>query len=100
MFRPGADLGPLLKVLADNDPAALRLRAPALIVQGDDDPIVTRSSTDRVARSLHAGGTALAYHRYPGIGHFDLIAAAHARSARWIAVRLAERPSRQSSGDR
>ena len=94
IFRPGTDLGPLLKVLQANDPAALRLRTPALILQGNDDPIVARRSTDHIARSLHASGAILAYHRYPGQGHFDLIAAAHAQNARWIDTRLAI-PNRQ-----
>jgi pimeloyl-ACP methyl ester carboxylesterase len=93
VFRPGTDLGPLLTVLAANDPAGLRLRAPALIVQGDDDPIVARSSTDHIARSLRASGAKLAYLRYPGCGHFDLIAAAQTETAQWIDARLAETPS-------
>jgi pimeloyl-ACP methyl ester carboxylesterase len=93
VFRPGADLGPLLKVLAANDPALLRPRAPVLIVQGDDDPIVARRSTDRIARSLQASGATLAYHRYPGRGHYDLIQAAHTENARWIDTLLAQTPS-------
>ena len=66
VFPPGADISPLLRVLAVNDPAALRLRAPALIVQGDDDPIVARSSTDRIARSLRASGAPVATTATPG----------------------------------
>ena len=92
VFPPGADISPLLRVLAANDPAALRLRAPALIVQGDDDPIVARSSTDRIARSLRASGAPVAYHRYPGRGHFDLIAAAHTGIAQWIDTQMTETP--------
>ena len=92
MFRPGTDLGPLLKVLAANDPAALKLRSPALIVQGNDDPIVARSRTDQIARGLRAGGARLAYRRYSGTGHFDLLATALTESARWLGIRLAERP--------
>jgi pimeloyl-ACP methyl ester carboxylesterase len=95
MFRPGADLGPLLKVLAANDPAMLRPRVPVLILQGDDDPIVARHSTDHIARSLQAGGAMLAYHRYPGRGHYDLIQAAHTENARWIDARPGPAPSPQ-----
>jgi pimeloyl-ACP methyl ester carboxylesterase len=84
MFRPDADLGPLLTVLAASDPAILRPCTPVLIVQGDDDPIVARRSTDHVARSLQACGALLAYHRYPGRGHYDLIQAAHRGNVRWI----------------
>jgi len=96
MFRPDADLGPLLNVLAANDPAMLRPRVPVLILQGDDDPIVARPSTDHIARSLHASGTMLAYHRYPGRGHYDLIQAAHTENARWIDARLGQAPSPQA----
>jgi pimeloyl-ACP methyl ester carboxylesterase len=99
VFRAGADAGPLLKVLAANDPATLRLRTPALIVQGNDDPIVARCSTDHIVRSLHASGAMLAYHRYHGSGHFDLIAAAHTEAAHWIDTRLAETPPRQATGE-
>jgi pimeloyl-ACP methyl ester carboxylesterase len=99
LFRPGADLGPLLAVLAANDPAALRLRTPALIVQGSNDPITDPGRTDRITRSLSANGAALDYHRYPGTGHFDVIAAAHTQNAQWIDARLAGIPSRQVQGD-
>jgi pimeloyl-ACP methyl ester carboxylesterase len=99
LFQPGADLGPLLAVLAANDPAALRLRAPALIVQGSNDAITDPGRTDRITRSLSANGAALGYHMYPGTGHFDVIAAAHAQNAQWIDARLAGLPSRQVQGD-
>ena len=97
VLRPGADLGPLLRVLEANDPAALQLHGPALIVQGAHDPIVARPSTDHIARSLRASGAMLDYHRYPGSGHFDLIAAAHAKTAQWIETRLAMTPRRRPS---
>jgi predicted esterase len=77
----------LLQVLAANDPAMLRPRTPVLIVQGHDDPIVTLRSTDHIARSLHASGAMLAYHRFPGRGHYDLIQAAHPENVRWLDVR-------------
>ena len=60
LFRPGADLGPLLTILAANNPAALRLRTPALIVQGSNDPIADPGRTDRITHSLRANGAALA----------------------------------------
>jgi len=96
IFRPGIDRSPLLRVLAANDPSMLRLRGPALIVQGNDDLLVAPRGTDHIVRSLNASGAMLAYHRYPGRGHFDLIEAAHTENARWIDTRLAEMPSRQT----
>ncbi len=98
LFRPGADLEPLLKVLAANDPAPLSLRRPALIVQGSDDPIAAPDRTGHIVRSLRAHGAMLDCHVYPGMGHFDVIAAAHVRNAQWIDARLAE-PSRHDSED-
>jgi len=98
LFRPGADLGPLLAVLAANDPAALRLRTPALIVQGSNDPITDPGRTDRITRSLSANGAALDYHMYPGTGHFDVIAAAHTQNAQWIDARLAGMPTAAGPG--
>ena len=71
----------------------------SLIVQGEHDPIVARSSTDHIARTLHASGAMLDYHRYRGTGHFDLIAAAHAKNAQWIETRLAVMPA-QAIGER
>jgi pimeloyl-ACP methyl ester carboxylesterase len=96
IFRPGADLGPLLKVLAANDPAMLRPRTPVLIVQGHDDPIVARRSTEHIAGSLHASGAVLAYHRYPGRGHYDLIQAAHTENAKWVDTRRGQTPARRA----
>ena len=92
LFRPGADLRPLLSVLAANEPAGLRLRAPVLIVQGSDDPICVPWRTERLTRSLRAQGSVLDCHVYPGAGHFDVIATAHARTAQWIDDRLARPP--------
>jgi pimeloyl-ACP methyl ester carboxylesterase len=98
LFRPGADLGPLLTILAANNPAALRLRTPALIVQGSNDPIADPGRTDRITRSLRGNGAALDYHMYPGTGHFDVIAAAHTQNARWIDARLAGMPTAAGPG--
>jgi pimeloyl-ACP methyl ester carboxylesterase len=98
LFRPGADLGPLLSILAANNPAALRLRTPALIVQGSNDPIADPGRTDRITRSLRANGAALDYHMYPGTGHFDVIAAAHTQNAQWIDARLAGMPTAAGPG--
>jgi acetyl esterase/lipase len=88
VFRPGGDLGPLLRILAASEPAGLRLQSPALIVQGSDDPIVMRCRTDAIARSLRAHGATLDYRVYSGSGHFGLIDAAHAGTTRWIDARL------------
>jgi pimeloyl-ACP methyl ester carboxylesterase len=98
LFRPGADLGPLLTILAANNPAALRLRTPALIVQGSNDPIADPGRTGRITRSLRVNGAALDYHVYPGTGHFDVIAAAHTQNAQWIDARLAAMPTTAGPG--
>jgi len=85
--------------LAANDPAPLRLRTPALIVQDGDDPISAAWRTDRVTRSLSARGAMVGDHVYPGIGHFDVIAAAHSHNAQWIDNRVAETAVRPEPGE-
>jgi len=97
-----AEIAGIDDLLAPGSPAPLvpagmlRPRTPVLIVQGDDDPIVARRSTDHIVRSLHVSGATLGYHRYPGRGHYDLIQAAHTENAQWIDARRGQTPSPQA----
>lgn len=92
LFRPGADLEPLLNVGRRMAPAALRRRTPALIVQDGDDPVLAAWRTDRVTRSLSARGATVDYHVYPGIGQPGGRNGGAARTRRILATRTGERP--------
>jgi pimeloyl-ACP methyl ester carboxylesterase len=87
VFRPEANLGVLLEVLVANDPALLRLRTPALIVQGSDDSIVARSGTDHLVTCLRANDATIDYLVQEGAGHFDVMAATDAATVQWVDAR-------------
>ena len=94
VFRPDADVSALVNVLAANEAGKLRLRAPALVVQGGADPMVSRSGTDDLVIRLRAGGGMVDYEVHEDTGHYDLIAAAHDDNVRWIDAKTPRATSR------
>jgi dipeptidyl aminopeptidase/acylaminoacyl peptidase len=48
---------------------ASKIRAPLLILQGENDPRVPRSEAEQVVKALRDGGKTHDYHVYPGEGH-------------------------------
>ena len=48
---------------------ASKIRAPLLILQGENDPRVPRSEAEQVVRALRDTGKPHEYHVYPGEGH-------------------------------
>jgi dipeptidyl aminopeptidase/acylaminoacyl peptidase len=48
---------------------ASKVRAPLLILQGENDPRVPRSEAEQVVKALRDGGKTHEYHVYPGEGH-------------------------------
>ncbi|TMC46510.1 MAG: alpha/beta fold hydrolase [Chloroflexi bacterium] len=48
---------------------ASKIRAPLLILQGENDPRVPRSEAEQVVKVLRDGGKTHEYHVYPGEGH-------------------------------
>jgi dipeptidyl aminopeptidase/acylaminoacyl peptidase len=48
---------------------AERIRAPLLMLHGEDDRRVTLEQSEAMRRALERLGTAFEYHRYPGEGH-------------------------------
>ena len=48
---------------------ASKIRAPLLILQGENDPRVPRSEAEQVVKALRDGGKTYDYHVYPGEGH-------------------------------
>ena len=48
---------------------ASKIRAPLLILQGENDPRVPRSEAEQVVRALRDSGKPHEYHVYPGEGH-------------------------------
>ncbi|HEY8785812.1 MAG TPA: alpha/beta fold hydrolase [Candidatus Limnocylindria bacterium] len=48
---------------------ASKIRAPLLVLQGENDPRVPRSEAEQVVKALRDGGKPHEYHVYPGEGH-------------------------------
>jgi len=48
---------------------ASKIRAPLLILQGENDPRVPRGEAEQVVKALRDGGKTHQYHVYPGEGH-------------------------------
>ncbi len=76
LFRPDADLGPLVARLRANDPDALTFHVPVRIEQGESDTVVLPPLTDALAAGYARRGLPVSYVRYPGVGHFGLVRAA------------------------
>jgi dienelactone hydrolase len=76
LFRPDADLGPLVAELRANDPDGLSFHIPVRIEQGASDTVVLPQLTDALVASYRARHLPVTYKRWPGIDHFGLVNAA------------------------
>ncbi|HVW17277.1 MAG TPA: lipase family protein [Solirubrobacteraceae bacterium] len=83
LLAPGADLAPIARALAADDPEDLTIRTPLLIEQGTADTTVPPALTEQTARSLKA-----TYKTYAGLTHVSLVLSATPQSD---AVAFAER---------
>jgi pimeloyl-ACP methyl ester carboxylesterase len=83
-FAPGADLSPVLKVAAANEPDTLRIMVPTFIAQGTADDTVVPAWTDEVAQALCKNGTPLLYAAFKGAGHEQVVGDATAQARAWI----------------
>ena len=77
MVRSGADLTPLLKVLAKENPD-VQTAAPVLVAQGDADQTVFKTFTDQLVNQLNGAGDHVTYDVYPGVDHGGVVAASEA----------------------
>ena len=69
LFKPGADVGPVVAALNANDPETLKLRAPVQIEQGKADGTVLPLFTNQLAPALTANGAKVTYKTYEGVDH-------------------------------
>jgi acetyl esterase/lipase len=88
-FLPDADLKGFLKVAAQNEPGALKIAVPTLILQGDADTTVFPSATDALARELCAGGNAVEYRVLPGADHDGSMSEGAGAALAFLAARFA-----------
>jgi pimeloyl-ACP methyl ester carboxylesterase len=75
LIRPGANTGPLFKVLGRNNPA-VKTKAPILMPQGEADQTVFPDFTTKLDQELVAAGDDVTYKLYPGVDHGGVVSAA------------------------
>lgn len=90
LFKPGASLAPIARLLDLNDPSHLTIRTPVLIEQGAADTTVIPLFTDQLASDLRRNGTAdqLYYRRFDGVDHGGIVVAGAKPATTWIGERL------------
>jgi pimeloyl-ACP methyl ester carboxylesterase len=76
LFKPDADLAPVLAKLATNDPEALAIKTPVLIEQGKADTTVFPVFTDQLDQEYAQRGVKLTYKTYDGLDHGKVVSAA------------------------
>jgi fermentation-respiration switch protein FrsA (DUF1100 family) len=89
VYASGADLDPVLDVLADNDPTDLRLRTPLLVEQGTADTTVLPASTDAMVKGLRKRGAKVTYRVHQDVDHtFIAFGAPRDEVFSWVSKRL------------
>jgi pimeloyl-ACP methyl ester carboxylesterase len=89
MFRAGADLSRLIAAAEKNDPAALHISVPTLLLQGDGDRTVSPAMTAAVRKKLCASGTTIDLISYPGASHIGVLHLGMADALAWFDERFA-----------
>jgi fermentation-respiration switch protein FrsA (DUF1100 family) len=97
-FRADADLGPLLRAAARNDPAQLRPAVPLFIAHGSADTTVPQTSSDALDKQLCANGATVRYDVYTGLAHRPVVAGSLTDALDWIGARFAGRPAPSNCG--
>jgi pimeloyl-ACP methyl ester carboxylesterase len=76
IVNPTADTTAIYKVLTAENPA-LKISAPVLILQGEADTTVFPAFTDQLDTELIAKGDKVAYDKFPGIVHGNVVMAGY-----------------------
>jgi fermentation-respiration switch protein FrsA (DUF1100 family) len=87
LVRPGADLGPLTRVLAQQNPN-LKITVPVLLAQGLSDTTVFPFLTNQLDGELRARRNRVRYLTYPDVEHIGVVAAADPPTRRFFRARL------------
>jgi pimeloyl-ACP methyl ester carboxylesterase len=87
LVRPGADLAPLNKVLARQNPN-LKIAVPILLAQGLNDTTVLPFTTNQLDTELRARRNKVRYLTYPDVEHIGIVGAADRPTRRFFKARL------------
>lgn len=87
LVRPGADLEPLIKRLARQNPD-LKIAVPILLAQGLADTTVLPPLTEQLDGELRARRNRVRYLTYPEVEHVGIVSAADEATRRFFKARL------------
>jgi pimeloyl-ACP methyl ester carboxylesterase len=87
LVRPGADMEPLNRRLAQQNPD-LKIAAPVLVAQGLADTTVLPALTNQLDEELRARRNKVRYLTYPEVDHGGIVAAADRATRRFLRTRL------------
>ncbi|MFD0899709.1 serine aminopeptidase domain-containing protein [Actinomadura sediminis] len=93
VFRPDADLRPLVAYLRSQEPAGLHLRVPTLVLQGTADTLVSPEATKLLLGDLCERYGTIAHREYEGADHRALLDASFTDGLRYVeGLRKGESP--------
>ncbi len=93
LFRPDADLSPVTRYFATQEPATVTPRVPTLIAQGTADALAPKPATDRLVDTLCERYPMIDYAVYEGSGHRETVADSLPDVRRFVAaLRAGDRP--------
>ena len=87
-FVAKPDLENFLKFAAKNEPGALKISAPTMLVQGSADVTVFPHTTDTLSLQLCAKGNVLAYKVIPDADHEGSMVLGKTKALQWIDARF------------
>lgn len=76
LVQPTANLAPLIKQIAANDPDNLKIRGSVLLEQGLADTTVFPSFDQSLSKQLASHGAKVTYHTWPGASHGGVLISA------------------------
>jgi len=84
IFRPGADIQPLLRDFAVNEDNRVHLDVPLLLLQGDSDTVVAPQNTLALNKELCANGTRVTFAELKGLTHRTILGGSLSQATAWV----------------
>jgi predicted esterase len=97
-FRSDAVMGPLLRVAAAQDAAALKPAIPLFIAHGSADTTVPQASSDALDKALCANGVTVRYDVYTGVTHRPVVPVSLNDALEWVGARFGGKPAPSNCG--
>jgi pimeloyl-ACP methyl ester carboxylesterase len=98
-FVASPDFAAFLKFAAKNEPGALKIAAPTMVVQGSADVTVFPAATDGLVRQLCANGNVVDYRVFADADHNGSMTHGAKAAQAWIAARFRGDAAKSACGN-